>query len=106
MTNETASTNATAPTFERRPADTAPAISTSLRAIAMALAMAGVAPPPPKYSRTFGGNVTVIVQDWDLSGAIVSAIAALHERLLARSAALPTEAARVLYSNLWDLYVD
>ncbi len=50
--------------------------------------------------------MSVIVQELDLAGAILSAISELHDQLLARARALPTEAARVLYSNLWDLYVD
>lgn len=104
----TASTGtATVPTVERHPAEgTAHSISGSFNMLAIVLALAGVPTYLPTHSRTSGANMSVIVQELDLAGAILSAISELHDQLLARARALPTEAARVLYSNLWDLYVD
>ncbi len=96
----------TAFTIDRNPMGTAHSISGSLTTLAIVLALAGIPIQMPTYSRTPDGNVSVIVQEWDLGRAILAAISALHDRLLARSSALPTEAAQVLYSNLWDLYVD
>jgi hypothetical protein len=97
----------TAYTIDRNPAGTAHSISASLTTLAIALAFAGLPIQVPiRHSRTPTGNVSVTIQEWDMSRAILSAISALHDRLLARSRALPTEAARVLFSNLWTLYVD
>ena len=37
---------------------------------------------------------------------LLLAIANLHDRLIATSQHLPPEAAKVLYANLWDMYLD
>lgn len=111
----TASTGTAAvSTVERHSVDTTHAISGamahsvygSLNTLAIVLALAGVPTPLRTYSRTSGANMSVAVQEWDLGGAVLSAISDLHDQLLARARALPMEAAQVLYSNLWDLYVD
>lgn len=104
----TASTGtATVPTLGRESAEgTGHSISGSLNMLAIVLALAGVPTHLPTHSRTSGANMSVTIREWDFAGAILTAISDLHDQLLAKARALPAEAARVLYANLWDLYLD
>lgn len=76
-------------------------------AIAAALASATVAFPLSHGSahQTPPVNMRVVTAASDMEQAIIMALSDLHNRLLGASTELPPEAAQVLYSNLWDLYV-